>query len=99
MDSALATCLPIFAFMFIPVWIPIIGTIVGAICDRLLPQPSSPAEQAVVAAKSRSAEARGSVTIATSVAGGGESARNPFEHAEHRPPAADEANGISKTAA
>lgn len=58
MGSALTTCLPIFAFMLIPVWIPIIGTALGALCDQLLPRTSSPAEQAVAAAKTRSAEAR-----------------------------------------
>jgi len=59
MGDALATCLPIFAFMLIPVWIPIICTLLGALGDRLRPPTPSPAERAVEAAKKRSVEARG----------------------------------------
>ncbi|EGD41648.1 hypothetical protein NBCG_04019 [Nocardioidaceae bacterium Broad-1] len=58
MADALTTCLPMIAFMFIPVWIPIIGTAVGSLVDRLRPPVSSPAERAVAAAKRRSSEAR-----------------------------------------
>lgn len=61
MSDALTTCLPIFAFMLIPVWLPIIGTLLGSLCDRVRPQTHSPAEQAVAAAKARSAYARRSV--------------------------------------
>lgn len=60
MGDALTTCLPIFAFMLIPVWIPIICTLVGALGDLLRPRTPSPVESAIAEAKRRSAEARGS---------------------------------------
>lgn len=60
MGDALATCLPIFAFMLVPVWIPIIGTLLGALGDQLRPPTPSAAERAVEEAKKRSTDARGS---------------------------------------
>jgi len=65
MGDALATCLPMLAFMFIPVWIPIIGTLLGALGDQLRPPTPSPAERAVEAAKKRSVEARRSAAPVT----------------------------------
>ncbi|WP_143055074.1 hypothetical protein [Nocardioides luteus] len=35
MEDALRTMLPLLAFMFIPIWIPMIAAVVGAVADRL----------------------------------------------------------------
>ena len=35
MGSALTTYVPLFAFMLIPLWIPIIAVVVGALLDRV----------------------------------------------------------------
>lgn len=46
----------LFAFMLIPVWIPMIGALCGAMADRLMPAQTSPASQAVAVARARAAE-------------------------------------------
>ena len=51
------TILPL-AFMLIPVWIPIIGAVSGAIHDRLTTDVEHPAEINVRAAKQRTAASR-----------------------------------------
>lgn len=55
MSQVLTTFVPIFAFMLIPVWIPLVTAFVGAVADRFVSVKSSPAEAAVAAAKARSA--------------------------------------------
>lgn len=35
MEDALQTMLPLLAFMFIPIWIPMIAGVIGAMADRL----------------------------------------------------------------
>lgn len=55
MGDFLITFLPILGFMFVPVWIPIVSALVGAVLDRIVIPKTSPARQAVEAAKARSA--------------------------------------------
>jgi hypothetical protein len=54
MHEVLLNMGPLLAFGLTPVWIPIIGTAVGAAFDRLRPQDVTPAERAVQEAKRRS---------------------------------------------
>jgi hypothetical protein len=45
---------PLLAFGLVPVWIPLVGTLVGAAFDSLRPRETTPAERAVQEAKRRS---------------------------------------------
>jgi hypothetical protein len=58
MDEFVRTGAELLALGLLPVWIPLIGAIVGAIADRLVPPTTSPAQRAVEAARARSAEIR-----------------------------------------
>ena len=42
MSDALHTLVPLFAFMLIPVWIPLFATISGAVFDLIRPQTEHP---------------------------------------------------------
>ena len=53
MGSALATYVPLFAFMLIPLWIPIIAVVVGAVLDRATGAGQSATVKAVQDAKLR----------------------------------------------
>ena len=68
MHEVLMTMGPLLAFGLIPVWIPIIGTTVGAAFDRLRPQETTPAERAVQEAKRRSETLRAQVGTTTAAA-------------------------------
>lgn len=35
MEDALRTMLPLLVFMFIPIWIPMVATVIGAVADRI----------------------------------------------------------------
>jgi hypothetical protein len=54
--GVLSTMVPLYVFMLIPVWIPIIAVTIGAIADRLRPPRRSPAQLAVETARARSAQ-------------------------------------------
>ncbi|TYL55313.1 hypothetical protein FXB39_02885 [Nocardioides sp. BGMRC 2183] len=54
MGQALAVYTPIFAFMLLPVWIPIIAVVCGRAADAVRTPPVSAAKAAVDAAKERS---------------------------------------------
>lgn len=56
MADALKVFVPLFGFMLIPVWIPLVAMAWGAVVDRLVPQSVTAAGAAVEAAKARSAE-------------------------------------------
>jgi hypothetical protein len=58
-DQALAYYVPLFAFMLIPVWIPIIAIVVGNVIDRVRPPEVSRAEVVVSSAKQRAVAVRG----------------------------------------
>lgn len=50
--------LPLYLFMLIPIFIPMVSATLGAVFDRLRPREVPAAVTAVSAAKQRSAEAR-----------------------------------------
>lgn len=58
MADLLTAFVPLFAFMLIPVWIPIVAHVGGAIVDRLARPDMSATARAVEAAKTRSADLR-----------------------------------------
>lgn len=58
MSELLTAFVPLFAFMLIPVWIPLVAHSVGAVADRVVAPRVSPALRAVDTAKLRSAERR-----------------------------------------
>lgn len=58
MSELLSTIGPLAAFMLIPVWIPIISLVVGAVADAFRGEATTPAQEAVNAAKARTAGAR-----------------------------------------
>lgn len=58
MDQLLTNIVPLYLFMLIPVWIPLIAVVVGASLDRFRPAQASPATVAVTNAKARSIEIR-----------------------------------------
>ena len=45
----------LFAFMLVPAWIPILGSLTGRVRDRLMPRRSTPAQRVVEGAKARTA--------------------------------------------
>lgn len=49
---------PLYAFMLVPVWIPLIAIAIGTVTDRLSPAEVTPAEAVVRDAKSRSLAVR-----------------------------------------
>jgi len=57
-DQVLSYFVPLYAFMMIPVWIPLIAIAVGNVVDRLRPSEVSHATEAVTAAKRRAAAVR-----------------------------------------
>lgn len=58
MDQVLTYYVPLYAFMLIPVWIPLAAIVIGNVIDRLRPTEVSPATEAVTAAKHRAASGR-----------------------------------------
>lgn len=58
MGQALAVYVPLFAFMLLPVWIPIIAVLCGMVSDAVRPREPSGARAAVEAAKRHSLERR-----------------------------------------
>lgn len=64
MDALFTIIIPLFTFMLVPVWIPIIGVVAGNVMDRVHPAASTPAQAAVDAAKVRSMELRSSMPAA-----------------------------------
>lgn len=58
MADLLSAFVPLFAFMLVPVWIPAVAHVSGAIVDRLARPEISAAARAVEASKTRSAERR-----------------------------------------
>jgi len=61
MHEVLINMGPLLAFGLIPVWIPLIATVVGAAFDRFRPREVTPAERAVQEAKRRWATLRTTV--------------------------------------
>ena len=59
MDQAMTYFVPLFAFMLIPVWIPMIAIVVGNVIDRVRPVEHTAAESAVMEARQRAAATRG----------------------------------------
>jgi hypothetical protein len=57
-DQVLTYYVPLYAFMLIPVWIPLAAIVIGNVIDRLRPTEVSPATEAVSAAKRRAASGR-----------------------------------------
>lgn len=55
MHDLMMLILPLFGFMLLPIWIPIIAVAVGAVGDRLSPREISHAEHVVAAARTRNA--------------------------------------------
>ena len=62
MSQFLSTIVPMFAFMLIPVWIPVIAVVVGSVVDVIRPKRVSAGEIAVEAAKERSLAGRQALT-------------------------------------
>jgi hypothetical protein len=60
MATMLGIMIPLFGFMLIPVWIPLIAIAAGAVLDRVRPPVMTPAMTIVAEAKRRSAEVRAS---------------------------------------
>ena len=58
MSQFLAYLVPLFGFMLIPVWIPIIAIAAGAVMDRVAPVELTAAGTAVEAAKERAQRLR-----------------------------------------
>lgn len=58
MGPALTVYVPLFAFMLIPVWIPLIAVSLGAVADRIRPTRPGHALSAVREAKARTAALR-----------------------------------------
>lgn len=74
MDVAISVFAPIFAFMLIPIWIPLVTAMLGAVADGLRPARRTATSVAVESARSRSARARTARSIdgrPTSTAGPG----------------------------
>jgi hypothetical protein len=63
MGPAANVMIPLFLFMLIPVWIPLIAIVVGNVLDRVRPAPISPAAAVVADLKTRSAAARSTSRI------------------------------------
>lgn len=71
MGAALAVYVPLFAFMLIPVWIPLFAVTIGAIGDLANPRRAAQgAGAAVASAKARTAQSHQSASPATSSAAG-----------------------------
>jgi len=51
---------PLFVFMLLPVWIPIIGTVSGKLADRI--RPARKGAAAIVVAEAKAASERGRTT-------------------------------------
>lgn len=62
MGSLLAVVAPLFAFMLIPVWIPVIAVSVGSVLDLVRPARTSTVTAAVNDVKARSAATRSATT-------------------------------------
>lgn len=62
MGSLLAVVAPLFAFMLIPVWIPMIAVSAGALLDLVRPARTSTVTAAVNDVKARSAATRSATT-------------------------------------
>lgn len=58
MGQALAVFVPLFAFMLLPVWIPIVAVVCGMASDAVRPREASGTRAAVEAAKRHSLERR-----------------------------------------
>jgi len=55
MHDLMMLILPLFGFMLLPIWIPIIAVAAGAVADRFSPREPSHAEHVVSAARTRKA--------------------------------------------
>lgn len=69
MTTVLTTFAPIFMFMLLPVWIPIVAIAVGSIADSISPRQASPAEAAVADARERTLADRPSSAPSLAVEG------------------------------
>lgn len=58
MSEFLNVMIPLMAAMLSPIWLPLVGVALGRMLDGVRPQPVTPAQAAVDAAKARSLELR-----------------------------------------